>query len=248
MNNPLPLVALLYSAGLLAGFYFAFPVLPLFIASFFAAALALILDRARFALLLLLLPLTGWTNYLSQTALLSPIDLRRLIGTEPVYVTISGVLAEAPVVREHVRRQRLLQRSVVVIEVHALRREHATSFIPAHGRVTASTPGLLNPSFFVGQTLEVTGVLAPPAQPSAPGQLDYCSYLRFQRIHYQLRSESTNDWQLLGRSAMRQVSPPWSDRFCQWAQVVLARGLPAEDESLRLLWAMVLGWKTALTP
>jgi hypothetical protein len=27
----------------------------------------------------------------------------------------------------------------------------------------------------------------------------------------------------------------------------LERGLPREDESLRLLWAMALGWTTALT-
>src|SRR4029077_7095626 len=41
--------------------------------------------------------------------------------------------------------------------------------------------------------------------------------------------------------------PPVADRFLAWAQPTLARGLPGEDESLRLLWAMSLGWKTALT-
>jgi competence protein ComEC len=44
------------------------------------------------------------------------------------------------------------------------------------------------------------------------------------------------------------LKPPLADQFCEWAQRTLARGLPAEDQSLRLLWAMVLGWKTALTP
>src|SRR5258705_8723624 len=39
----------------------------------------------------------------------------------------------------------------------------------------------------------------------------------------------------------------WSDRFQFWAKQTLARGLPTEDEDLRLLWAMTLGWKTALT-
>src|SRR5207249_923391 len=43
------------------------------------------------------------------------------------------------------------------------------------------------------------------------------------------------------------AGPPWPDQFRDWAQRTLARGLGPEDESLRLLWAMVLGWKPALT-
>src|SRR5258705_9893349 len=39
----------------------------------------------------------------------------------------------------------------------------------------------------------------------------------------------------------------WSDRFQFWAKQTLARGLPTEDEDLRLLWTMTLGWKTGLT-
>ncbi len=32
-----------------------------------------------------------------------------------------------------------------------------------------------------------------------------------------------------------------------WSQHTLALGLPVEDEPLRLLWAMTLGWRTAFT-
>jgi ComEC/Rec2-related protein len=247
MNNPLPLVALLYATGLVLGLYLPIPLVPLFFLCFATGTAALLCSRCRTVLLFVLLPLLGWTNYLSQTALLSPIDLRRLIGAEPAYVTVRGVLAAAPVVREHIRRRRLLQRSVLELELNALRREHASTWEPAFGRVTATTPGLLEPMFFAGQHLEVTGVLAPPKGPSAPGQFDYRAYLRFQGIHYQLHSESTNDWRVVRATGARPVGPPLCDRFCQWAQGVLARGLPEEDESLRLLWAMVLGWKTALT-
>jgi competence protein ComEC len=38
-----------------------------------------------------------------------------------------------------------------------------------------------------------------------------------------------------------------ADRFRTWARRTLAHGLPTEDESLRLEWALTLGWKTALT-
>jgi len=41
--------------------------------------------------------------------------------------------------------------------------------------------------------------------------------------------------------------PPLTDRFLNWSQRTLALGLPVEDEPLRLLWAMTLGWRTALT-
>src|SRR5262249_2161125 len=36
-------------------------------------------------------------------------------------------------------------------------------------------------------------------------------------------------------------------RFLAWGQQTLARGLPTQDDSLRLLWAMTLGWTTGLT-
>jgi ComEC/Rec2-related protein len=41
--------------------------------------------------------------------------------------------------------------------------------------------------------------------------------------------------------------PPLTDRFLNWSKRTLALGLPVEDEPLRLLWAMTLGWRTALT-
>src|SRR5205814_6506502 len=44
-----------------------------------------------------------------------------------------------------------------------------------------------------------------------------------------------------------KITPPLADRFLTWAKPALARGLPVEDESLRLEWALTLGWKQALT-
>jgi len=38
-----------------------------------------------------------------------------------------------------------------------------------------------------------------------------------------------------------------ADHFAAWARGILAHGLPVEDEPLRLLWAMTLGWRTALS-
>src|SRR5882724_10010353 len=41
--------------------------------------------------------------------------------------------------------------------------------------------------------------------------------------------------------------PPVTERFMAWGKTALARGLPVEDESLRLEWALTLGWKAGLT-
>ena len=55
---------------------------------------------------------------------------------------------------------------------------------------------------------------------------------------------STNDWKLLPPVLPK---PPLTDRFLNWSKNTLALGLPNEDEPLRLLWAMTLGWRTAFT-
>jgi ComEC/Rec2-related protein len=38
-----------------------------------------------------------------------------------------------------------------------------------------------------------------------------------------------------------------ADRFLAWSQATLTAGLPTVDEPLKLLWAMTLGWRPALT-
>jgi hypothetical protein len=59
-----------------------------------------------------------------------------------------------------------------------------------------------------------------------------------------LKAESTNDWRIVAPAGS---VPPLSDRFVKWAHRALARGLPEEDESLRLEWALTLGDKAVLT-
>jgi hypothetical protein len=38
-----------------------------------------------------------------------------------------------------------------------------------------------------------------------------------------------------------------NNRFLNWSHQTLALGLPVEDEPLRMLWAMTLGWHAAFT-
>src|SRR5207244_170384 len=91
--------------------------------------------------------------------------------------------------------------------------------------------------------VEITGVTHLPKMAAAPGTFDYRHYLKQLGIYYQLDAGSEQDWQILSSPSHR----PTADRFRDWARKALAQGLPAEDEALRLEWALTLGWKSALT-
>jgi competence protein ComEC len=108
--------------------------------------------------------------------------------------------------------------------------------------MVVATPGTLT-NFFAGQRVEITGVARLPKIADAEGLFDYRGFLKRQNIFYQLRASSEQDWQVISPPS----KPPLADRFRTWAQAALGRGLPAQDESLRLEWALTLGWKTALT-
>ena len=246
MKHPLIPVALCYTGGIVLARYS--PVAPplwwLFAASLGLALLALCFRSCRGWLLLALALFTGWTNLTARTIILSPYDLRLVVGEHAELVTLRGSLSVTPTQRVYERDHEESWRSLAQVQVSALRRNG--NWEPAFGGVAVTVPGILDRKFFAGQNVEVTGVLRPPRGPAAEGLFDYRTYLAWQGMYYQLQSQSADDWQLLADPA-RPVSRPWGDRFSDWARLTLARGLPVEDESLRLIWAMALGWQTALT-
>jgi competence protein ComEC len=240
--HPLVHLALIYAAGVLLADYF-----PASLPAGLAGCLVLgVVGSAwrsdRPWLRWFLIFLVGYTNLCWRTAILSPSDLRAMRGIEPEIVTLRGVLADTPDARMYARDQREIARFLAPLDVARIRRSGA-EWETTHGRVLVLTPGLLPSGFYAGQKVEVTGVISPPPGALAEGLFDYGTYLRRQGIYFQLKAESTNDWVVLSPGQPQ----PWSARFLTWAQATLARGLPEEDESLHLLWAMTLGWKTGLT-
>ena len=242
MNRPLVSVAMAYAAGLLLGQIYQPPLAALLAASFFILILVLILEKLRPFLLWPLLALIGWSNFLEHTAVLSPNDLRTSIGSEPALATVRGQLAETPRLKITVRDEQENWRNVARICVASI--DRGTGFVIASGEILALTPGLPGTNFFAGQTVEITGVIAHPPGALAEGLFDFQNYLATRGIYYQFKTGSTNDWKLL---APVWQKPPLTDRFLKWSQDTLALGLPNEDEPLRLLWAMTLGWRTAFT-
>jgi competence protein ComEC len=242
MRYPLPIVAVLYVCGLVIGHYSSLGLLWLFAFSFATAGLALACGGLRPYLVLLLALMLGWTNLTISTTPLSPRDLRLLMGDRVEYVTLRGRLCETPLPKSHERGGRVYWRSMAEMDVQSVRLDG--EWRSAAGRISISTTGVVYG--YSGCAIEVSGVMQPPKGPTAPGQFDYGTYLRHQGIYYQLRCESGEDWRAIDGPGARRGSAPLQDRFRGWARQTLARGLP-EDESVGLLWAMVLGWRTALT-
>ncbi len=242
MNRPFVAVVLFYAVGLLLGKCFQPSLAALFLITFFVLALALALEKFRPYLICALLVSTGWTNLVFHTAIISPNDLRSLIGNEPAIVAVRGRLAETPRIKLVEGNDGETEHSLAGVEVTELQLNG--QWQPALGEIMVATPSVLGTNYFAGQNVEITGVIALPALPIADGLFDYREYLQLHGIYYELKTQAAGDWQLRAPSLPK---PPLTDRFLTWSKHILALGMPVEDEPLRLLWAMTLGWRTAFS-
>ena len=242
MKQPLVAVALCYGAGVVLGHFVEVPLAAGFTVALALTLVALLSSRWRPFLLPLLLMLTGWLNLSTRTTLLSPHDLRTLLSSDAQLVTARGRIISTPLERVSTRRDKESWHALAEVEVREIKLRDGP-WQRAFGRVMSRTSGRVATNIFVGQNIEVTGVVLRPPPPVAEGVFDYARYLNQHGIYYELKADSDKNWRVLGDHS----SPPISDRFRAWGQRTLARGLPEQDESLRLQWAMLLGWQTALT-
>ncbi|MGH7976598.1 MAG: ComEC/Rec2 family competence protein, partial [Limisphaerales bacterium] len=240
MKRPLAAVVSFYAIGLLLAEIFPPPLAVLFSISFFVLVLAFVLEKFRPVLICILLALAGWTNLIFHTAVISPNDLRASLKNETAIVTVRGTLTQTPQIKITERNGEQSEHSLAQVKVLEIQRNG--NWRPALGKIIVSTPAPLT-NFFAGQSVEISGVISKPPPPLAEGLFDDRDYLQTRGIFYELKTDSTNDWQLRPPILKK---PPLTDRFLNWSKRTLARGLP-EDQSLRLLWAMTLGWHTAFT-
>jgi competence protein ComEC len=238
MKQPLGIVAMIYIAGILAGRSMDPPLVTLFLFSFFLAMLALIIRRFAELPLFALIFLLGMLNLSSRTKLLSPCDLRLILGEEPRIATLRGHLLEPPMARplSHADRE------FVIVRLRAGSILLEEEWRPAAGMVSVMSSGVPETALFRGDLVEVEGVISPPARALFKDGFDYRQHLEGKQIYYQLRTHSTAPIKKI-RGAEH---PPWPDRFQSWAKETLARGFSTEDENIQLLWAMSLGWRSAL--
>ena len=242
MKRPLIPVALGYVAGVVTGHFLEAPLAVTLGAAISLAVLAMCLPRTGPLLLPLVLFLFGWANLTTRTAVLSPHDLRLLLRDGGELVTVRGRMVETPSLRLSPHRDKETSHTLAEIEVTEVRLRRG-NWQPAHGSVMSRTAGALSPAFLIGQAVEITGIALEPPLPIAEGVFDYRRYLKQRGIQRELKVASSADWTIFGA----QMLPPLSQRFRAWGQRTLARGMPEQDEALRLQWAMLLGWQTALT-
>jgi competence protein ComEC len=242
MKHPLVAIAVLYAAGVVLGRRVELPLVAGIAVAFATTCLALLLDRFRPLLLPACVFLLGWVNMSTRTATISPHDVRTVLQRDAEIVSIRGRLLEMPTEKIFQRRGTPVSHTLALLEVQHVSRAPG-AWEPAFGTVMSRTVGVLGPEFVPGQVVEVSGVAARPEPPIAPGLFDYARYLELRGIYHELKVARPDDWRTYGPL----ISRPVSVRFREWAQRTLARGIPEHDESLRLQWAMLLGWTTALT-
>lgn len=242
MRRPLLLPALCVAAGIAAaeavpGDAGALSVLPallgLALAGLWTRGFAVGIGLALFG--------AGALSYQATQRPLAPDDLRGRVDASGELGTVRGILDETPSVRLTERRGQWVERTVVRLRVGGWRRP-GEGWEPASGRVMISSQGVPDARFFRGQSVEISGLVAAPPGPAAPGLFDHATFLRRQGIGLQVRCEAPGDW-ALGPGA--SDTSPWSERFLAWARARLSQGIP-EDGATRLIWAMALGWRTGL--
>lgn len=243
LKHPLLPVVACYAAGIWAGHRLPLPLAAGFVLGAATLAATVLWPRGRAGLLGVLAGTVGWLNFQVRTLPLSPHDLRILAGPEPVLVTVRGTLEAAPELHVTGWDPDDPVRSTVRLRVRAMEREG--DWRAAVGRIAVRTRGEPPPEYFAGRTVEVFGVLRPPRPPRAPGLFDARRHFRSQGLELILEAGDFSDWRLA--PGPQPARPPLPDRFRDWAQGTLTRHLPEVDEPARLLWAMALGWRTALT-
>lgn len=241
MKWPLLGVTLFHLAGILLGARFPLPAGP-----GFALGLMLLMAawkwgaQARWLMGLLML-FTGWLNLSWQSAAHSPHDLRPQLGSRTVLATLQGKIIQPPVERCQEENSRVTWSTRVLVDSRAVRL--TGNWRPCQGKVLCHFPGRLPPEFRHGQRIQIGGVLHPPPAAIFPGLFDYADHLHRRGVHYQMETDFPSDWAVLPPELKRR---PLGQMFQTWARKTLARGLPAEDETLHLLYAMVLGWRANL--
>ena len=231
-----------YMIGIVIADFWAGAVWPIILASLAVAVACFLFSGLRVAAWVALLFTVGFANQSIQLRHIPTDDLRNLSGEHPQIVTLTGRLATTPEHRVTRVDDTERWRSSVELEVTEIQSDNGVK--QGSGTVLVSAPLRLAKRFYAGREIRLTGIFERPPIEQARGMFSYRDYLSRHGIHFQLRTKSLRDWQLLDETNPPPV--PLSVRFQRWARDALAKPLGEEDDTVRLLWAMTLGWRTSL--
>jgi len=244
MKHPLLLPAVCHASGIVVAWYSSFSLSAIWGLTLLNLAAVMLVTCQRAALLVALCFSFGWLQTALNCTPHSPRDLRLQVGDQPTLAILKGRIVRSPQLSAPQMNVTTPVRWRVPVRVESIKSfGDPNSETPALGRVLVFSEGSFHTNLTTGTLIQVLGVVSRPPPAKAPGIFDYREKLRREGIHYQLKTSVESDWKIL----KQPNQPPLQDRFQHWARGQFAAGLPDEDESLRLLWAMVLGWRTALT-
>ncbi len=242
MNRPMVRVAVPYILGIVVADAGWFPFWYALGACVSLLLLAAALKASRTVTLLPLLLGLGLTNQAFHLNQIPANDLQNQLGDGQQIVTLTGRLATTPEHRVSEVNGEDYWRSMVELDVTGI--ETDTQRLAVSGTVLVSASFRLAKRYYAGRRAEVTGVIRRPAVAQAEGMFSYRDYLARHGIHFQFLTKTPRDWRLLDEA--KPPALPLSVRFQRWGRNTLARPLGMEDDTVRLLWAMTLGWRTSL--
>jgi competence protein ComEC len=240
-GRPFLLPAIAFAAGILGAEFVSSTAVLWFLVAVVGLAASSLIEALREAGLPLAYAGGGALAFLGTQTPIDPLELRWQLAGGPAVVAVRGVLAEAPSIRLSERRGTLAERTVVRMQVSAWD-PGGGGWRLATGTLLVGSRGVPDGRYFRGQSVELHGLAKSPPGPAAPGLLDYETHLRRLGIGLVLQCDAPQDWAL---GPDPRTDPPWDERFLAWARARLSRGLP-DDEATRLIWGMLLGWRTAL--
>ena len=164
MKRPLLRVGLLFIGGILIADRVILPVAALLVCGLALVGIALLWGETRVISLSALVLVTGAADLTLQTAVLSPNDLRSILGVQPQLASIRGVLIETPTVRFYDQDRQPFWRTLARVAVAGIAIDKQP-WQPATGIVAVSTPAPLT-NLFAGQEIEISGVVTPPKAPA----------------------------------------------------------------------------------
>jgi competence protein ComEC len=176
-----------------------------------------------------------------------PDDLGNYAAIDPRPVRLRGTLVEEPTVSWQVHDDPLQSfdrddPTVTVLEAARLRQEQ--DWFAVSGKARLIVAGRL-PGFHAGDEVEVVGRLTAPRGPANPGEFDYASFLRDQRIRAQVTVHKTADGVVRHVEGWPRSLAGWLGVVRGWGQGVLQRSLPAESSGVAT--ALLLGEGSTMT-
>jgi competence protein ComEC len=249
---PLVPVALGVTLGLVSDRYWGIHIaasLGLSLACLAAGVAAFLGRQQALAILYLMGALAGWAGAYHHwyRDLYPENDIGDFAPDEPRPAKLRGVLVEEPTISLHPKRDPLqsFERedpTTAVLEVSLLHDRHDWHTVSGRARlvVTGKLTGL-----HVGDEIEVVGRLVKPQPPANPGEFDYASLLRDQRIRAIVNVRKTPDGVTLLAAGSSWSMARALPLLRAWGQRVLQDALPPETAGVAV--ALLLGDGSLMT-